>query len=99
MDIFNHKRIAELEKKLALAELERDRYKIDVSDLTGKFSEMAKLEETMPSDCVKGPWCKACEFVKTFHHSEYYGLALHRTVTVYCCGKGESCKNFVQRED
>lgn len=98
MDIFNKKRIAELEKKLHETELERDRYISKSAELAVKLDEVSKLEETIPEGCEKGPWCKACEFVRTFHYTEYYGAyGGHSLETVYACGKGKSCKNFAQK--
>ena len=99
MGIFNHKRIAELEEKLRDSERSRDRYKVKASELAAKLEVVSKLEETIPEGCVKGPWCKACEFAKTIHFNEHYGPSSYNTlVTMYVCSKGESCKNFVQKE-
>lgn len=99
MDIFNKQRIAELEKKLHETERDRDGYISKAAELEAKLDEVSKLEETIPEGCVKGPWCKACEFVRTFHYSGYYSpYAGHSLDTIYVCSKGTSCKNFVQKE-
>jgi hypothetical protein len=99
MDIFNHHRIAELEKKLHETELDRDRYMSKAAELAVKLDEVSKLEESIPEGCVKGPWCKACEFSKTIHYSEHYGYNSYSSlVTMYVCSKGKSCENFVQKE-
>lgn len=90
MDIFNRNRVAELEYKLDIVERERDRYKSDIDILTKKCEELCKLDEVIPEDCEKGPWCKACEFVRSFN--------LGRWNVVYACSKGKSCKNFVQKD-
>lgn len=98
MDIFNRKRIAELEEKLRDSERSRDRYMVKASELAAKLEEVSKLEETVPEGCVKGPWCQACEFAKTIHFNEYYGHSSFDTlVTMYVCSKGVSCRNFVQK--
>ena len=100
MDIFNRQRIVELEKKLHKTELDRDRYISKAAELEVKLREISKLEETIPEGCEKGPWCKACEFVRTFHYTR--GLSIpgypRSTEVIYTCSKGESCKNFVQKE-
>lgn len=98
MDIFNCKRVAELEEELAEVKHSRDKYMTMAADLKVKLEEIGKLNETIPEDCEKGPWCKACEFVRTFHYNEYYGYGNYKVNVAYTCGKGKSCKNFVQRE-
>lgn len=99
MDIFNKQRIAELEKKLHETELDRDRYISKAAEFETKLEALSELEETIPEGCEKGPWCKACEFVRTYHYTEYYGhYGGHSLETIYTCSKGESCKNFVQKE-
>lgn len=98
MDIFNHKRIQQLEEKLYDTELERDKYIAKATELDAKLREIGRIEEMVPTDCVKGPWCEACEFVRTFHYNNYYGYNCKSLQTIYVCGKGESCKNFVQRK-
>lgn len=98
MDIFNVKKVADLERKLADAEKDRDKYKKRVAEFEDRFEKMGELEESIPSDCVRGPWCKACEFVKTFHVLDYLGYGQSTIRTAYVCGKGKSCNNFVQKE-
>lgn len=99
MDIFNKKALEELKDKNAKLEKEKDRLIEDLAELTTKFEEMGKLEASEPPDCKRGPWCRACEFVKTYHCKDYYsGLFSGITMTGYMCGKGESCKHFVQKE-
>jgi hypothetical protein len=60
-----------------------------------KLEQIGSVSEKLPEDCVKGPWCQACDFSKTFHYTDYYAGPLR---TGYVCGKSESCKNFVQKE-
>ena len=99
MDIFNKKRIADLEKKLHETERERDKYISKSAELASKLEEIGELAETIPEGCQKGPWCKACEFSRTFQYTEYYGpFGGHSLETIYACSKGKSCKNFVQKE-
>lgn len=91
--------IKNLEKKLCDAEYERDRYITKADELATKLKEITKLEDSIPEGCEKGPWCKACEFVRTYHYTEYYGAyGGHSLETIYTCSKGKSCKNFIQKE-
>ena len=98
MDIFNRERIRELEEKLHDAELERDKYIAKAAELDAKLQEIGRIKETIPTDCIKGPWCEACEFVRAFHYNRFYGYNNRSLQTIYVCNKGESCKNFVQRK-
>lgn len=66
---------------------------IDIYDL--KLAEAEKYIDYPPSGCTRGPWCEACGFVKHF----YVRHPLYSTRTITVCGKGESCKNFVERKD
>lgn len=98
MDIFGKKRIAELERELEEAKYERDKYFKNIADLTVKFEEMKDLKESEPEGCVRGPWCKACEFARGFCYTKYYGVGGQYTHTAYMCSKGKSCDHFVQKE-
>ena len=92
--------IENLEKKLRETELDRDRYISKAAELADKLKAVSELEESIPEGCTKGPWCKACEFVKTYYYTEYYGAySGHSLETIYVCSKGESCKNFIQKEN
>lgn len=99
MDIFNRKRVKELEEKLRDAEIERNRYKHEGAALTAKLDEITKLMDSTPADCVRGEWCRACEFVRTFMYHNCFGHGCYGTTTAYVCGKGKSCSNFVQKEE
>lgn len=98
MDIFNRKKVAEQARRIEDLERKNNNLVDEIAALKIKFDEMAELEESVPSDCVRGPWCQACEFVKTYSYHHHYGFGQWDTVTAYRCGKGESCKNFVQKE-
>ncbi len=96
MDIFNRKRIEELEDELYEAECERVKYRRDIELLTKRLEAMGALEESIPEGCTKGPWCRACEFSRTFHYSPYNSVSY---TTFYTCSKGKSCENFVQKKE
>lgn len=94
MDLFNKKRVAELEKK-------NEQLKNDICELRSerdhlklKLSTAVTLHESTPEDCKRGKWCEACEFAKEFHYSSGW---VNRTG--YFCGKGESCNNFIQKKE
>ena len=98
MDIFNKKKVESLERELAKIQRERDDYRYKTMCLEEKFAAMSKLEESIPEDCVRGPWCKACEFVRTFHYVEHHGYGVRSETIAYACSKGECCNHFVKRE-
>lgn len=97
MDIFNRKRVKELEEKLHEAKRDRDKYIFKAKALTEKLEAIAELKESIPADCTKGPWCKSCEFVRTFHDAYKDRYGNYYSEPFYVCGKGESCKNFVAK--
>lgn len=101
LDIFNRKKIRDLEEKLIDTEIERNNYRNMAISLEQKLDDIARLEETTPEDCKKGPWCVACEFGKVYHYMEHYDFNTNTRICnkIYVCGKGESCKNFIQREN
>lgn len=104
MDIFNKivsnlKRVKELERELEKTKLERDNYHGELCDLEFKFKNMGKLQESVPEDCKKGPWCESCAFVKKFYLHRNYGYVVGGVETAYICGKSDSCSNYVQREN
>lgn len=80
-------RIKELEADVAEKEAEINRLSQTLCDYTA-------LRDATPDDCKRGEWCKACEFVKEFR----VRCGPWRTHTIWACGKGESCPNFVQKE-
>ena len=100
MDIFNRKRVKELEEKLHKSEVDRDKYKCRCSELESKLDRIKQIENVMPADCERGHWCRVCEFARAFHYTEYYGYnpGSYSTETIYVCGKGETCKSFVPVE-
>lgn len=79
---------------------ERDALKEELSTRKKELKEAREiieryrvLDDAAPVDCKRGPWCKACEFVKPMR--TYHGMISRED---YFCGKAESCKNFVQKE-
>lgn len=98
MDIFGRKRIAKLETQLCEVEKECYEYADKLAELTVTFKELGELQGCEPEGCVRGPWCKACEFVKTFYYTEHFGFGNFSTTTAYVCGKGKSCEHFIQKK-
>lgn len=100
MDIFNLKKVEaledeldELERKFARVKQERDRLEFELNCSTTALKDIQDMQATIPEDCIPGEYCRACEFVKSyFYHNR------HALVTGYTCGKGQSCKNFIQKE-
>lgn len=98
MDIFGRKRIKELDSELFETKRELERTDASYKALLAEFKELGRLKEFEPEGCKKGPWCKACEFVKEFTHYEHFMTGSVPIATGYVCGKGESCVNFVQKK-
>lgn len=98
MDIFNKRRVRELEARLTGAERERDKYRSKSSELAAKLDEIIKLMESAPTGCAQGPWCKACEFSRSFHYSEYITSGVYGLKVIHVCGKNKSCEHFIQKE-
>lgn len=99
MNIFNKKALEKLEAENK--KLEKDKTKLieELAELHTKLEVFEDLKETEPADCKRGPWCRACEFVKTFYCRRYMpGIGYVGDEVVYMCGKGESCKHFAQKE-
>ena len=55
MDIFNNKRVAELERELANVKRSRDKYITEAANLKVRLDEITSLNESIPEDCEKGP--------------------------------------------
>ena len=96
MDIFNLEKVENLEQenvrlKFRLSEMESRAIRAENS--LAKFME---IRDSIPADCIEGTYCRGCAFVKEY----YYNGAFHRgpVITGYYCGKGESCKNFIQKK-
>lgn len=89
MDIFNLKRVEELEKKLYNAELERDKYRDELMMLEKKFEAFDKACNEMAKDCKPGPWCRACSYRGIIHYHDY-------TDYITYCRKGvDGCPNLI----
>lgn len=78
------------EKNKRIEELEAE-----VARLEDRLKSFFAAEDGTPEDCKRGRWCQSCEFNKALHIPGMYWGSYD---TVYFCGKGESCQNFVQKE-
>lgn len=101
-DIFNRKRIEMLERELnVLRNVRNENHELrtQLDDAESRIRRILKLKESMPADCVMGNYCEACSFGKKYYYHQF-SLYTQRNTTLsgILCGKGESCKNFVQRE-
>lgn len=102
MDIFNRKRIAELEARLRCLEdvkRENDELKSMLRRAESELKLSLALKDIIPEDCNQGRYCEACAFAKKFNYHAYGYFSGHETlISGIMCGKGESCKNFIQKE-
>lgn len=102
MDIFNRKRVKELEEEVK--KLQREKAKLQweldgskhmVNNLRNSLADVIHYNETVPEDCKRGTWCAGCEFSKRL--TIWTGYPMH-SENYHKCLKGESCPNFVQKE-
>ena len=95
MDIFNKKRVEELERQLEEVNTELAELRMWKSIQIQKFEKMSELKEEIPESCTRGPWCKACEFSKVYHYTDsWYSNAYE----VVFCNKANVCKEFTPKE-
>lgn len=99
MDIFNRKKVEELERKLFDIELENKSLIEHNAHLATTIETITEYVDATPTDCVRGEWCSACEFGKKFLYKEIYGAGHYQWTTKYICGKGKSCPTFIPKED
>lgn len=102
LDIFNRKRVAELEAGLRDLEKVRDENSELKSMLVKAEHELKlvlTLKDAIPEGCTPGLYCEACEFAKKYYyHSWGYRANRNTMITGTICGKGESCQHFIQKE-
>lgn len=91
-------RILKLEHELESKELLINVLDEKLKECINQLEEAQSCIDSMPVDCVRGEWCRSCEFVKSYYEPDFelYGYKIHGP-TVYICGKGESCPNFIQK--
>lgn len=104
-DIFGRKRIKSMSQELFLKDKEISSLKRENTDLRDCLSDtenalknIIAVKETVPEDCIPGEYCRSCEFVKPFRYRNYVYNTYKSNIQGYYCGKGESCKNFIQKE-
>lgn len=87
----------QLQRENRELEFVNEQYKDQVTTLITEVEVLTDISEKIPEGCTKGPWCKSCDFVRTFYlptgsvgsHSAY-GYKKR-----YACGKGEACAHYV----
>ena len=66
--------------------------------LRDTLSSVQHLIDTTPVDCTPGKWCAGCEFSKSYHIPSSAMSGMFGSYDIlYVCGKGETCKNFLQK--
>lgn len=102
MDIFNIKRVSELEHevdRLRHVEREKDELKSMLAKAESELRLVLTLKDAVPEDCTPGHYCEACEFAKDYWYYNYgYYHKSNTAIRGIICGKGSSCKNFIQKE-
>lgn len=101
LDIFNRKKVRELEEELVRTRSECNKYRNFSVHLENKLDEISRVSDNTPEDCKRGHWCMACEFGKVYHYLESFDFStsIKTRNQIYVCGKAESCQHFVQKED
>ena len=104
MDIFNRKKIEKLERELRVIKIENEDLRSSLYTAETHLQVLLEIKNSTPEDCTPGPYCKGCDFVKEYHyHNHAYGSyksSVHYKTRIdgYICGRGNLCKNFVQRK-
>ena len=102
MDIFNLKRVEELEReveRLRNVEKENDELRRSLSSAEAQMRGLLGLKDDIPEDCTPGSYCNACEFATHYHYHNWgYYTGRNTTITGIICGKANVCKNFIQKE-
>ena len=104
MDIFNRKRIEELEYRLKGIEDENDRLRTALDNAEDHINLLLKLKSDIPEDCKPGEYCKVCAFAKEYgYRNRVAGFKVDRSCDYYSsgyiCRKAVGCKNFIQKEE
>lgn len=94
MDIFNLERVEELEQEIVRLKSKLHEAESRAISAENALERFMELRDSAPEDCVSGSYCQACEFVKEFYYHEGWRGPIF---TGYYCGKGKSCKNFIQK--
>lgn len=87
----------QLQRENRELKLVNEQYKGQVTTLITEVEVLTDISEKIPEGCTKGPWCKGCDFVKTFYVPTG-SVGIHSAYTHqerYACGKGEACSHYV----
>lgn len=101
MDIFNKKRVEELEnelKRLKNVERDLDQYKELLAEAERDLANCLNVKSQLPEDCTPGDYCKACEFSKEYYYRHYSYRTHDAIFKGHLCNKANVCKNFTQKE-
>lgn len=106
MDIFNWKRVEELEHQLCkMRDIEDENANLRkcLDKATAEITRLLDMQQSVPEDCKRGDWCVSCAFGKEHVSDVHVSVSRHSPGYTYThrswlCTKGESCKNFVQKE-
>ena len=100
--MFSFKEKSKKDSTIKRLEFENRQLEAHIKILTDKLDKILLDLNTAPEGCKPGPYCKACEFSKSYSYSysyhndivDYPYLGHHNII--YTCGKAETCKNFVE---
>lgn len=98
MDIFNRRRVEELEKELANAERKNKNLRTQLEYAEDELRGVLELKTSIPEGCTPGEYCRACEFAKDYYYDSYVYGVHHTIIQGTLCGKGQACTNFIQKK-
>lgn len=105
MDIFNRKRVEELEeeldrtkRELLMAIKERDGLSREYTLLREELEAAVQLKDAIPENCTPGSYCRACEFSRPLYHYDSRSPLGRGWLEGHICNKAQSCANFIQKD-
>lgn len=103
MDIFNLKKVEGLESDVRSLKRENEDLRSSLYYAEEQIKALVEIKDKIPKDCVPGSYCEGCTFAKEYHYHNYVrgwksDRCYNTAISNYICGKGDICKNFVQKE-
>jgi hypothetical protein len=100
MDIFNLKRVEELERELTSEKRKNEELQLQLDYAESSLKNVLEIKETIPDGCFPGEYCRACEFSKDYYYDSYIYLYLVHNTSIRgtLCNKANVCPNFTQKE-
>lgn len=98
MDIFNRKKVAELERELNKLKDENTNLKRHLEYAESELKAVVRQKESIPDSCTPGEYCNACVYAKKYEYKSYIHNCRHVIIPGIVCLKGQACPNFIQKK-